>query len=1627
MRRLLRWTLYVVGALLLLVAGALAFLQTDPGKRLLASELSSRLSTPESGIEITDIEGWLPLDMRVGSLRLSDRDGVWLTADGVRFDWSPGTLLGGRLSVDEIGAERVELIRPPLGSDEPDPEPPSDEPFRLPELPKSLPPITIERLAVPEILLGEAVLGDTARLALTGSLRASDAGDEVTADIQLERTDEATAAVALKAIAGLDPRTLDLALNVEESGGMIAALADRPDLGEVALTLEGQGPLDAWSGRLRADAGGLALVEADLGLALVDQPVVTIEGALTPGSGALPEDIAGLIGERLSIDLDLVQTRAQALDLRKVAVETRIASLTAEGSVDFEAGDLTLKADLAAPDLAPLEALAKAGLAGSAEAHLVLGGTLDAPEGKLDLALTDPAFDGRRASAVRTTIDLATSAPLSSDRPAFDVTFDGGVEGLSIPDVVLPDPDVTWNAAVSAPLEGEITLRRVAIDTAGTTLALSGAIDPASLDGAVDLTLDAPSLARLAEPYGQPMDGEASITTALVLSNQARDVTVDLAASLSQLEGLPPGAAELLGEKADLQAKIALDPAQTLTLSELALNGAHIGLSGHAETNLDRRNLAGSLALALPDLAVLGELVPPGTEGGLDLDADLGGSLEAPSAELHLTGDGLVLAGEPVPELTVTASGADLIDAANGDLWIDLTARETPATLNLGYRLADGTLTLDGIDLKAPQTQIGGDLAIALESTQIDGALDGRIGDLGALEKLIQQPLGGEVELKASLTPDGDRQNAGITLEGRDITGDFGSLRTLDLEGRATDLFASPGIDAKTSLTGFEQGATKIDALTLSAKGDPGALAFDLDLAGEAVEPLELAADGRVAFTDGLALDLSALSGAFAGEPLRLARPLALRQGADGIRVTGLDLSLGEARLSGDVEIGRETAKGSIDLRSLPLRWSEVFGGPELTGEARADIDLDGRVTDPKLILNVDVGGLLADEVTPGGLPVDIALRALLDRGRLAANLQARGISEKPITATASLPASLKLQPFAFDMPAAGALEGKVDAELQLERLADLLALDGQSMSGRLLADLGIGGTLGEPTVTGPLLLEDAEIENDETATRIHSIDMRAIASSERIEVESLTGRTGKTGRLEAEGWMNLDADADFPLSVTLRLDKAELVDRDDIDGRISGEIAMTGNLAASEIDGDLTVDRLEVSIPDGGGPTLPELEVTEVGGRIVNPPEEEAAEEAKEKPIDPVLNIRISLPNKVFVRGRGLESEWQGDLDITDRASNPAIVGTLSIKKGYFDFLDKRFELALGEITFSGAQPPNPIIALEARAEDDDFTAIIKLNGPANDPQLLLESEPVLPEDEVLARLLFHRELHSGDPVVGVRHSADARGVRKRACVPGAAAGSGHAQRDPLRHLLRPGGGHHRGRIHPRSAELCAIEPLALLGAHAARRRPHGHLRGFRARRSGGRVRYRLGRDARPAWGGYPGRARDHQIHFQRGVGRPRHARGFDRPHVRDRRGGRRCARGARRTDNTLRTRAHRVLRDARDGRHDGGGVAGAAGGTDGRAGTDRKPQPDSARHADHRRRDHDHERRLSSAIGVYQHADHARPRVPAESGRAAAAASKHRVGHGSRLRPPAGEGEPRRGAGGARYQSALRAHRDR
>ena len=124
--------------------------------------------------------------------------------------------------------------------------------------------------------------------------------------------------------------------------------------------------------------------------------------------------------------------------------------------------------------------------------------------------------------------------------------------------------------------------------------------------------------------------------------------------------------------------------------------------------------------------------------------------------------------------------------------------------------------------------------------------------------------------------------------------------------------------------------------------------------------------------------------------------------------------------------------------------------------------------------------------------------------------------------------------------------------------------------------------------------------------------------------------------------------------------------------------------------------------------------------------------------PIDLVINA----PNQVFVRGRGLDAELGGAIRLGGTTADVNASGTFELIRGRMDILTKRLDLTEGLIDLRGAL--DPYLRFVARTETDELTIDIILEGLASDPNITFTSSPDLPQEEILAQLLFVRSFTS-------------------------------------------------------------------------------------------------------------------------------------------------------------------------------------------------------------------------------------------------------------------------------------------
>jgi translocation and assembly module TamB len=252
--------------------------------------------------------------------------------------------------------------------------------------------------------------------------------------------------------------------------------------------------------------------------------------------------------------------------------------------------------------------------------------------------------------------------------------------------------------------------------------------------------------------------------------------------------------------------------------------------------------------------------------------------------------------------------------------------------------------------------------------------------------------------------------------------------------------------------------------------------------------------------------------------------------------------------------------------------------------------------------------------------------------------------------------------------------------------------------------------------------------------------------SSAEIQASSSVA-TG--GQLSAGGRVALQAP--FVTDVELQLGNVRITDLQLYETNVNGALRLSGSIPANlSVVGRLVLDRTEIRVPSTGIGAFGEIP------KIVHLNESAAVRRTRSYAglldIGSAagfgggaaigLDVQIAAENRIFVRGRGLDAELGGQLRLTGTTADVVPQGQFGLIRGRLDILGKRMTLEEGSAQLQGDLIPT--LRLVARTTNDDTVLFVIVEGPADAPEIRFVSEPELPEDEVLARLLFGRDVTS-------------------------------------------------------------------------------------------------------------------------------------------------------------------------------------------------------------------------------------------------------------------------------------------
>jgi translocation and assembly module TamB len=316
-------------------------------------------------------------------------------------------------------------------------------------------------------------------------------------------------------------------------------------------------------------------------------------------------------------------------------------------------------------------------------------------------------------------------------------------------------------------------------------------------------------------------------------------------------------------------------------------------------------------------------------------------------------------------------------------------------------------------------------------------------------------------------------------------------------------------------------------------------------------------------------------------------------------------------------------------------------------------------------------------------------------------------------------------------------LEARLKLDGRAEQLWAVFGPEGQALRGQLNADVNVAGTIDQPALSGGFTMADGAYEHGETGLRLIGISATGAFDQRSARIMQLSANDGQGGRLTGEGVIDWENDIDGTVKFSATNLKA--LGRDDRSAILSGDGAVTLDEEAIRVTGDFNVSQARVSIEQPASASIPTLPMI----RRVNFPnqEEETSTNGRtpswRKPIQ--LDLHVKAPRRVVVFGRGLDTEWATDFRVQGPIANPIVRGTATLVRGDLDLAGRRFAFDTGTINLDGPIRTARIdISAERSAEDID--AKVHVTGTPTEPKFVLESTPALPQDEILARVLFGR-----------------------------------------------------------------------------------------------------------------------------------------------------------------------------------------------------------------------------------------------------------------------------------------------
>ena len=315
-------------------------------------------------------------------------------------------------------------------------------------------------------------------------------------------------------------------------------------------------------------------------------------------------------------------------------------------------------------------------------------------------------------------------------------------------------------------------------------------------------------------------------------------------------------------------------------------------------------------------------------------------------------------------------------------------------------------------------------------------------------------------------------------------------------------------------------------------------------------------------------------------------------------------------------------------------------------------------------------------------------------------------------------------------------IQARVDLpRLDLSRFSSLVPA-AQQISGIVTGNIVVAGKLGKPEIKGAINLADGGIQmKNGKFPPIEGVTAAVELGLDRVVLKSLKSSVAG-GTLQGDGSIAITAGKLGEIRLQLRGDHLPVVRNDSLILRANANLSLQGTFEKATLSGTVgAVDSI----------FFRDIEILPIGQPFTGPaaaalpkidPPKAAASSIPEPFRNWGLALTVRTEDPLIIRGNLAKGEISGSVRVGGTLGSPAPDGAFTIKDLTASLPFSTLSVRRGTLKFTPSSGFDPVLEIRGTAEPRPYQVTIYAYGSASNPQLVLTSNPPLPENEIMTLL---------------------------------------------------------------------------------------------------------------------------------------------------------------------------------------------------------------------------------------------------------------------------------------------------